>query len=82
VPKVTSYLPDTPSGTDFSTIDANKAVAFYGSLFGRSEDSPKRGTHSFYHIQRIDRQSIAGVAQRDEEQISSNIPHVGTFILL
>ena len=74
MPKVTRHLPGTPSWTDLSTTDDNEAVAFYGSLFGWSDDPQEMGPDSFYHIQRVDGQSVAGIAKQGEEEAAQHIP--------
>lgn len=74
MPKVTNHTPGTPSWADLSTIDDNEAVKFYGSLFGWTDDPQEMGPDSFYHIQRIEGHSVAGIAKQGEEEGAQNIP--------
>ena len=43
MPKVTEHAPGTPSWADLSTSDDNGDVAFYGSLFGWTDDPQEMG---------------------------------------
>ena len=74
MPKVTKYAPGTPSWADLSTTDDTGAVSFYGSLFGWIDDPQEMGPGSYYHMQRMDGQSVAGVYKQGEEEIAQNIP--------
>lgn len=80
MPKVTEHAPGTPSWADLSTSDDNGAVAFYGSLFGWTDDPQEVGLGSFYHMQRVDGQSVVGIHQQGEEEKAQNVPpHWNTY---
>lgn len=74
MPKITSHAFGTPSWADLSTVDDNEAVEFYGTLFGWTDDPQEMGPESFYHIQRIDGQSVVGISKQGEEEAAQSIP--------
>ena len=74
MPKVTKHAPGIPSWADLSTTDDSGAVSFYGSLFGWTDDPQEMGPDSFYHLQRLDKQSVVGIYKQGEEEKAQNIP--------
>ena len=82
MPQVTKHNPGTPSWADLSTIDDAEAVKFYGSLFGWTDDPQEMGPDSFYHIQRIEGHSEAGIAKQGEEEGPRTFRLIGTPISL
>lgn len=80
MPKVTKHAPGTPSWADLSTTDDRSAVTFYGSLFGWTDDPQEMGPDAFYHMQRIDGQSVVGIYKQGEEGAAQNVPpHWNTY---
>lgn len=80
MPKITKHAPGAPSWADLSTTDDQGAVAFYGALFGWTDDPQEMGPDAFYHMQRIDGQSVVGVYKQGEEEKARNIsPHWNTY---
>ena len=74
MPKVTKHTPGTPSWADLSTSDDSGAVAFYGSLFGWTDDPQEMGPGAFYHMQRVGGQSVVGIFKQGEEEKAQNVP--------
>ena len=80
MPKITKHEPGSPSWADLSTTDDSGAVKFYGSLFGWTDDPQEMGPDSYYHMQRLDGQSVAGISKQGEEELAQNIPpHWNTY---
>ncbi len=74
MPKVTKHAPGTPSWADLSTTDDSVAVGFYGSLFGWTDDPQEMGPDAFYHMQRINGQSVVGIYKQSDEEKAQNVP--------
>jgi predicted enzyme related to lactoylglutathione lyase len=74
MPKVTKHAPGAPSWTDLSTTDDGAAAAFYGSLFGWTDDPQEMGPDAVYRMQRLDSQLVAGIYQLGPEEKAQNVP--------
>lgn len=80
MPKVTQYAPGAPSWADLSTTEDRAAVEFYGPLFGWTDDPQEMGPGVYYHMQRLDGQSVVGIYQQGEEEAARSIPpHWNTY---
>lgn len=80
MPKVTQHAPGAPCWADLSTSDDRGAAAFYGSLFGWTDDPQEMGQDVFYRMQRVDGQAVAGIYRQGEEGAAQNVPpHWNTY---
>ena len=81
MPEVTSYAQGTPSWIDLSTTDVERALAFYGTLFGWENDPNPTGPDSFYYMQRLGGHAVCGLYQQMEDETAQGVPsHWTTYI--
>lgn len=70
----TSYTHGTPSWTDLSTSDPQKAMSFYGPLFGWEFDELPTDQGGPYIMATKDGKTVAALMQQQEDQAAMGIP--------
>ena len=80
MPEFTSHPQGTPSWAELSTTDDKAAVAFYGALFGWTDDPQVMGPNMLYHMQKLNGLEAAAIYQQGEEEKGQGVPpHWNTY---
>jgi predicted enzyme related to lactoylglutathione lyase len=76
---VTSYKQGTPAYVDLATTDEAGAIAFYGGLFGWTEQAHPMGPDQYYHRFLLKGSVVAGMYKIGPE-MGDHPPYWGTYI--
>jgi predicted enzyme related to lactoylglutathione lyase len=76
---VTSYKQGTPSYVDLATTDEAGAIAFYGGLFGWTEQASPMGPDQYYHSFLLNGHVAAGMYKLSPE-MGDHPPYWATYI--
>lgn len=79
MPVVTSYKQGTPCFVDLATKDEAGAVAFYGALFGWTDESMPMGPDQYYHMFSLRGSTVAGMYKLGAE-MGDHPPYWATYI--
>jgi predicted enzyme related to lactoylglutathione lyase len=79
--KMTTYKQGMPSWVELSTTDEAAAIAFYGALFGWTDEPNDTGDGTMYHMQRLGDDYVAAITQQRPDEAQQGIPsHWMTYI--
>ncbi len=79
MPVVTSYKQGTPCWVDLATTDEAGAIAFYGGLFGWTEEAMPMGPDQYYHMFSLKGSTVAGMYKQGPE-MGDHPPYWATYI--
>ena len=74
MPEVTSYTHGAPSWAELSTTDEAGALAFYGPLFGWTDDPQEISPDWYYHMQRLNGLEAASIYKQGVEEREMGVP--------
>ncbi len=73
--KITTKQPQgVPTWAELRTSDDGAALAFYGALFGWTDDPQQMPQVGTYHNQRLGDDDIVGIANQDESERTQGVP--------
>lgn len=80
MPEVTAYAPGTPSWVELSTNDAAGTVAFYGKLFGWTEERVEMTPGCYYHVMQLNGLPVAAIYPLSDAERALNLgPRWNTY---
>ena len=80
MPEVTAYAPGTPSWVELAANDTAGTIAFYGKLFGWTEERIEMAPGCYYHVMLLNGLAVAAIYPLSDDEKALNLgPRWNTY---